>query len=141
MMTRRSASALVALAALTTSTGKARPRSASPMVPTTHGPVIGTQDGPTQVFKGVRYGADTHSHRFQPPRRPTPWTQPVEALTYGAACFQNADEPDQSEDCLFLNVWRPAQSWSMFTGVPMPPDLAPVRYMMEPVCRGVAMWW
>jgi para-nitrobenzyl esterase len=107
MMTRRSASALVAMAAFTTSAGKARPRSASPMVLTSHGPIIGTQDGPTQVFKGVRYGADTRSHRFLPPRRPTPWTQPVEALTYGSACFQNGDEPHQSEDCLFLNVWTP----------------------------------
>ena len=82
-------------------------QTASPVARTTHGPVIGARDGGTLWFKGVRYGADTGPRRFQPPVAPTPWTEPVECLTYGAASPQRSDEANPSEDCLFLNVWTP----------------------------------
>ena len=82
-------------------------QTAAPVVRTTHGPVIGARDGGTLWFKGVRYGADTRPLRFQPPVAPTPWTEPVECLTYGAASPQRSDEANPSEDCLFLNVWTP----------------------------------
>ena len=80
---------------------------AAPVVRTTSGPVIGGRDGPVLVFKGIRYGADTRTTRFQPPVLPTPWTEPVEALEYGPASPQRSATPNQSEDCLFLNVWTP----------------------------------
>ncbi|CAN5419491.1 carboxylesterase/lipase family protein [soil metagenome] len=79
----------------------------APVVRTTYGPVIGGRDDGVLVFKGVRYGADTSSRRFQAPVAPTPWTEPVEALAYGSASPQRGDEPNESEDCLFLNVWTP----------------------------------
>lgn len=79
----------------------------APVVATLHGPVVGGRDGPISVFRGIRYGADTGPRRFGPPARPTPWTRPAEALRYGAASPQRGNEPDQSEDCLFLNVWTP----------------------------------
>jgi len=91
----------VALASPVWSAGRA------PVVATRHGPVIGGRDGPISVFRGVRYGADTGPRRFGPPALPQPWTRPVEALRYGAASPQRGNEPDQSEDCLFLNVWTP----------------------------------
>ncbi len=80
---------------------------ASPTARTTSGPVRGYQDNSVQVFKGVRYGAPPP--RFQPPSRPTPWTQTADATRYGAASPQagGAKEEVQSEDCLFLNVWTP----------------------------------
>jgi len=59
------------------------------------------------VFKGIRYGADTATTRFTAPRRPERWDRPVEALAYGHASPQRSTTPDQSEDCLFLNVWTP----------------------------------
>lgn len=80
---------------------------ASPTARTTNGPVRGYQDNSVQVFKGVRYGAPPP--RFQPPSRPTPWTQTADATRYGAASPQagGVKEEAQSEDCLFLNVWTP----------------------------------
>lgn len=80
---------------------------AHPVVSTTHGPVRGQTDAGVAVFKGLRYGADTGPRRFRPPVAPTPWTTPAEAFDYGAASPQGGAEPDQSEDCLFLNVWSP----------------------------------
>jgi para-nitrobenzyl esterase len=80
---------------------------AAPVARTTHGPIIGARDGDVSVFKGVRYGADTGSRRFQPPVAPTPWAEPVEALAYGASAPQANPDIPASEDCLFLNVWTP----------------------------------
>lgn len=101
-----------ALAGMSAGAGLAlMPRSSAaagsdPRVQTTAGPVTGFREGGVQVFKGVRYGAPTQ--RFQPPRRPTPWRDPVRATDFGAASPQRGAEPHQSEDCLFLNVWTPA---------------------------------
>ncbi|PRY13562.1 carboxylesterase/lipase family protein [Kineococcus rhizosphaerae] len=95
---------------------------------TVHGPVRGRvrEDG-VHVFKGIRYGADTRGHRFEPPRPPAGWTDVANAWEFGPTCPQ--DDPDvrfdraqfpflqmigltdnlpESEDCLFLNVWTPA---------------------------------
>lgn len=108
MPTRRHAlSGLVATTGLLLSAGGVHAAPAAPHVRTRHGPVIGYRDGGVSIFKGVRYGADTGPRRFQPPVPPTPWDRPVQALSYGAACPQNGDEPNQAEDCLFLNVWTP----------------------------------
>ena len=85
----------------------ARAQSAHPVVTTTNGPVRGQTDAGVAVFKGLRYGADTGPRRFQPPVRPTAWTAPAEAFAYGAASPQGSNEANQSEDCLFLNVWSP----------------------------------
>ncbi|CAN5274260.1 carboxylesterase/lipase family protein [soil metagenome] len=79
----------------------------APVVRTTHGPIIGAKDGDVSIFKGVRYGADTGPRRFQPPVAPTPWTDPVEAIAYGASAPQGSPDVPASEDCLFLNVWSP----------------------------------
>lgn len=79
----------------------------SPVVRTVHGPVVGRRDSDIAVFKGLRYGDDTGYRRFLPPQPPRPWSEPAEAFDYGAACPQRGNEPNQSEDCLFLNVWTP----------------------------------
>ncbi|AQR61102.1 carboxylesterase [Brevundimonas sp. LM2] len=78
-----------------------------PVVATTSGPVRGQIEGDVRVFKGLRYGADTGPRRFQPPVAPTRWTAPAEAFAYGPASPQTGSEPNQSEDCLFLNIWSP----------------------------------
>ena len=77
------------------------------VAPTVNGPVRGVRDDGVFVFKGVRYGADTAPRRFQPPVPPAPWTQPQNAFAHGPASPQPGAEPNQSEDCLFLNVWTP----------------------------------
>lgn len=103
-LTRRET--LGALAATAVSATPAR-AAASPRATTTHGPVIGARDHGILSFRGVRYGADTRPVRFRPPRPPAPWSRPVEALDYGPASPQPGGEANQSEDCLFLNVWTP----------------------------------
>lgn len=105
MITRRS-TLLTGLAAAALPVSARAARRADPHVTTAAGPVIGVREGDLSVFKGLRYGAPTP--RFQPPQAPTPWRDPVRADAYGAACPQRGDEPNQSEDCLFLNVWTPA---------------------------------
>ena len=78
-----------------------------PVAPTINGPVRGVRDNGVLAFKGIRYGADTGPRRFQPPIRPGAWTRPADAFAYGPASPQPGAEPNQGEDCLFLNVWTP----------------------------------
>jgi para-nitrobenzyl esterase len=85
----------------------ARAAAAAPVVRTTAGRVRGTLDGDLQIFRGIRYGADTGSRRFMPPLAPVPWRGIADATTFGAASPQPGSEPGQSEDCLFLNVTAP----------------------------------
>jgi para-nitrobenzyl esterase len=82
---------------------------ASPVARTQHGQVRGYVDNGINVFKGVRYGADTGPRRFLPPAPPQPWRNVAAALEYGPASPQRGrDGARSSEDCLFLNVWTPA---------------------------------
>jgi para-nitrobenzyl esterase len=69
--------------------------------------VRGRVDGDLQIFRGIRYGADTATRRFMPPVAPEPWRGVVDATAFGAASRQPGSEPNQSEDCLFLNVTAP----------------------------------
>lgn len=80
----------------------------SPVAVTRWGKVRGYVDNAINVFKGIRYGADTARRRFMPPLPPDPWTEVRDALAYGPSAPQpsRSTEP-QSEDCLFLNVWTP----------------------------------
>lgn len=87
--------------------GRDRSR-ASPVVRTRSGRVRGFVAGDLHVFRGIRYGADTGPRRFQPPEPPEPWRDIAEAREFGSASPQPGIEPDQSEDCLFLNVMCPA---------------------------------
>lgn len=93
-----------------------------PIATTQYGPVRGTEENGIQIFKGVRYGADTATTRFAPPKAPQPWTEPADALAFGNTAPQPARSfsiglfdswtpeptPGMGEDCLFLNVWTPA---------------------------------
>jgi para-nitrobenzyl esterase len=93
----------------------------NPVVTTTYGKVKGAVEAGINVFKGVRYGADTATTRFQAPRAPEPWTDVKDALAYGNSAPQPASgdggglfaswRPNPpiatNEDCLFLNVWTP----------------------------------
>jgi len=101
------------IAAVAATTGVARAVLAAGESPTvvahtTAGDVRGTFADGINVFKGVRYGADTTGRRFMPPLPPARWTNVQSATSYGPACLQSGTlkEPS-SEDCLFLNVWTP----------------------------------
>lgn len=80
----------------------------SPVASTRSGKVRGYVDSGINVFKGIRYGADTAKRRFMPPAPPEPWPEVREALAYGSSAPQPSRSTDQpNEDCLFLNVWTP----------------------------------
>ena len=84
-------------------------RSDYPLIQTRHGPVRGFVDQGVQVFRGIPYGADTGPRRFAPPVAPARWTTPFDATAYGPSAPQRAEAGGTSEDCLRLNVWRPAR--------------------------------
>src|SRR5258708_7262412 len=80
----------------------------SPIATTRAGRVRGYTDNGINVFKGIRYGADTSGRRFMPPLPPGPWSDVREAVAYGPASPQASHASElTSEDCLFLNVWTP----------------------------------
>ena len=80
----------------------------SPIATTRAGKVRGYTDNGINVFKGIRYGADTTSRRFMTPLPPAPWSEVRDALNYGAAAPQQSRAAERtSEDCLFVNVWTP----------------------------------
>jgi para-nitrobenzyl esterase len=81
----------------------------------THGRIRGIRNKGVNIFKGIPYGGRiSGDRRF---RRPAPlesWTGVRDALQLGAPAIQPPDgsrginEPAKNEDCLFLNVWTPA---------------------------------
>ena len=80
----------------------------SPIASTKAGKVRGYTDNGINVFKGIRYGADTTGRRFMLPVPPEPWPEVREAVAYGPASPQQSRSSERaSEDCLFLNVWTP----------------------------------
>ncbi len=80
----------------------------SPVAATRWGKVRGYVDNGVNVFKGIRYGADTAKRRFMPPAAPEPWSDVRDALAYGPSAPQPSRSTEKpNEDCLFLNVWTP----------------------------------
>jgi para-nitrobenzyl esterase len=79
----------------------------SPVATTKYGKVRGYLDNNVNCFKGIRYGADTSTVRFQAPRSPDKWNDIQEATKYGNSSPQGGRGENQSEDCLFLNVFTP----------------------------------
>jgi para-nitrobenzyl esterase len=96
------AGALLALRAARAARSMSRP-----MVRTTSGRIRGTMDDDLQIFRGIRYGADTAVRRFMPPLAPEPARGVVDAIAFGPASPQAGSEANQAEDCLFLNVTAP----------------------------------
>jgi len=90
---------------------------AGPTAKLDSGVVEGAQSGELMVFKGIPFaGSAGGAFRWRAPQPVTPWTGVRSATAFGAACLQPhlSDDPwaqvgPQSEDCLFLNVWRPAK--------------------------------
>jgi para-nitrobenzyl esterase len=75
------------------------------------GKIRGQRVDGVNIFKGVPYGGKlSGERRFRRPEALQTWTGVKDTLTLGAPAIQNPrrGEPDPSEDCLFLNVWTPA---------------------------------
>jgi para-nitrobenzyl esterase len=80
----------------------AAPSAFGTTIKTNQGPVKGAVANDVVVFKGLPFAAppvgDLRWHAPQPPAR---WTDTREATTFSATCAQ-------AEDCLYLNVYAPA---------------------------------
>ena len=72
------------------------------------GPVSGVEANGVISFKGIPYAAPPVGKlRWRVPQPVKPWAAMLDARAFGPACMQ-ADDLAKSEDCLTLNVWRPA---------------------------------
>jgi para-nitrobenzyl esterase len=86
-----------------------------PIIETGYGPVRGTDDGRVKTWKGIRYAAaPVGDLRWRAPVSPQPWTDVLEATTFGPVSPQPRSPipmglgTRSDEDCLFLNVWAPS---------------------------------
>jgi len=81
------------------------------VVVTQYGALAGNRDHRVESFKGVPYAASAEEFRWQPPQPVKPWAGIRSARELGNVCPQPASdfiEASDTEDCLFLNIYRPA---------------------------------
>lgn len=89
-----------------------------PIVRVDTGRVAGVSENGVIAFKGIPYAAPPiGALRWRTPAPAAAWQGVRDAGHYGAACPQPSDHKEAwaqvgptSEDCLFLNVWRPARA-------------------------------
>jgi para-nitrobenzyl esterase len=83
-----------------------------PVVRTEQGALHGVRAGAVDSFLGIPYAAPpTGALRWRPPRPAAPWSGVRAADRLGNACPAPADplgSRQETEDCLYLNVQRPA---------------------------------
>lgn len=87
-------------------------------VKTDAGVVRGATTEAVSAFKGIPYAAPpVGNQRWRAPQPVEPWAGERDASFYAADCAQAPFPPDStpvrtmpSEDCLYLNVWKPASA-------------------------------
>jgi Carboxylesterase family len=72
------------------------------------GAIRGVEADGVISFKGIPYAAPPVGKlRWRVPQPAKPWADVLDASAFGCSCMQT-DDMLKSEDCLTLNVWRPA---------------------------------
>ena len=109
----------IALVAALLTAGAAPAQIASAQTVTvTGGAVSGVTQGTVSAFKGIPYAAaPTGENRWRAPQPVIPWQGTRDGSAYGHDCAQAPFPPDAApittqpaEDCLYLNVWKPASA-------------------------------
>ncbi|MGF6276312.1 para-nitrobenzyl esterase [Massilia sp. UYP11] len=106
---------LAAALAMTTSHALAAP---GPVVATDSGRVAGTIEAGIASWKGIPFAAPPVGElRWRAPQPVQPWSEVRQAASYAADCMQLPFPSDAAplgtqpaEDCLYLNVWKPASA-------------------------------
>ncbi|MGD2132585.1 MAG: carboxylesterase family protein [Maricaulaceae bacterium] len=126
----RSAAAALAASALTACAAGTAPTpltiaESAPVVQTRAGAVAGTHEDGLAVFRGVPFAAaPVGDLRWAAPSPVAAWEGVRAADAFAPACYQASGpaaggvaENQSSEDCLYLNVWTPAETSS--AGLPV----------------------
>ena len=92
---------------------------AEPIAVTKQGEVRGIEKFGSLNYRAIPYAAPPVGRlRWKPPAQPQSWDGVRDATEFGPVCPQNTtvliegarrpmEEPEQSEDCLTLNIWTP----------------------------------
>jgi para-nitrobenzyl esterase len=86
-----------------------------PVVQTMYGKLRGMKEGEVDIFKGIPFAAPpVGEFRWRPPQPVKAWAGEKDATQFGFNCAQagwprkpGSIADGSSEDCLYLNVWRP----------------------------------
>ncbi len=112
---------LALLGALLALPAPARPTEPPPEVTVAEGRLDGIHDAAADAFLGIPYAAPpVGGRRWRAPAAPASWSGTRRAEHFGPSCIQRMGSdasgpwtheysvpPPVSEDCLYLNVWRP----------------------------------
>jgi para-nitrobenzyl esterase len=114
LLSRRRFTANASLAALALGNAPLRALAGSGSIPlrTPSGPLRGEQAAGVSAFRGVPFAEPPIGPlRFRAPVAVKPWVAERDATHFRAAAMQSdASGVEQSEDCLYLNIWTPAGS-------------------------------
>ncbi len=93
-------------------------QSTGPVVQTANGKIRGVTEGDVSIFKGIPYAAPPiDEFRWRPPQPVKAWKGVRDASEFGPSCAQGGwgaapgtIAEGSSEDCLYLNLWTPADT-------------------------------
>jgi len=117
-MSRALLTAALSALCLVVAGSPAATQEAPPRVHVAQGDVIGDRAGDIEIFRGLPYAADAGgANRWRAPQPATPWTGDRDGSVFGPICTQpvSISSPalrvrPQSENCLSLNIWKPADA-------------------------------